>query len=245
VRVVLDDEQGRVALLDLVAIVGHLLLALRRQHRARDRFGGGTRLRLDAVGPGVVQRQVERERAALARHARELDLAAEQCRQLAADGEAEPGATVLARRAGIGLLERLEDQALLLRRHTDAGVLDGERHHRGGVAQHRVIHRPAVGGQADAQFHVTLRRELHGVREQVLQDLLQALRVGVDRARQIERRLDAERQVLGLGHVPEAAIEVVEHAAERDRLDVHRHRARFDLRQVENVVDQVEEVGPG
>jgi hypothetical protein len=59
------------------------------------------------------------------------------------------------------------------------------------------------------------------------------------------RRLDAERQVLGLGHVAEAAIEVVEHAAERDRLDVDRHRARLDLRQVENVVDQVEQVGAG
>ena len=79
-----------------------------------------------AVGAGVVQRQVERERAALPVDAGELDLAAEQHGQLAADGEAEAGAAVLARGAGVGLLEGLEDEPLLLRRDADAGVLDGE-----------------------------------------------------------------------------------------------------------------------
>ena len=69
-------------------------------------------------------RQVQRERAALARRADQPDLAAEQRRQLAADGEAETGAAVLAAGAGVGLLERLEDQPLLLGRDADAGVAD-------------------------------------------------------------------------------------------------------------------------
>ncbi len=57
------------------------------------------------------------------------DLAAEQRRELAADREAEAGAAVLAAGAGVGLLERLEDQPLLLRRDADAGVgdLEGDR----------------------------------------------------------------------------------------------------------------------
>ena len=42
-------------------------------------------------------------------------------------------------RAGVGLLERLEDEPLLLRRDTDAGVLDGEGDDLVGVAEHRVI----------------------------------------------------------------------------------------------------------
>ena len=95
-------------------------------------------------GAGVMQRQVQREDAALAVHARQLDLAAEQHRQLAADGQAEAGAAVLARRAGIGLLEGLEDQALLFGRDADAGVLHGEGHDLLCVVEYRVIGAPAV-----------------------------------------------------------------------------------------------------
>jgi len=47
-------------------------------------------------------------------------------RSCAADGEAEAGAAVLACRAGVRLLERLEDDALLLERDADAGIADGE-----------------------------------------------------------------------------------------------------------------------
>ncbi len=56
----------------------------------------------------------------------ELDFAAEQHGQLAADGQAEAGAAVFAGGAGVGLLEGLEDEPLLFRRDADAGVLDGE-----------------------------------------------------------------------------------------------------------------------
>ena len=76
----------------------------------------------------ILQRQIERERAALARRAAQLDFAAEQIRKLAADREAEAGAAVFAAGAGIGLLEGLEDDALLLERNADAGVGDLERH---------------------------------------------------------------------------------------------------------------------
>ena len=70
----------------------------------------------------VVERQVQREGAALARHARDADLAAEQACELAADGQAEAGAAVLAAGGAVGLLERLEDEALLVGRDADAGV---------------------------------------------------------------------------------------------------------------------------
>ena len=63
----------------------------------------------------------------------EPDLAAEQRRQLAADGQAEAGAAVLAARAGVGLLEGLEDEPLLLRRDADAGVGDLDRDDRAGA----------------------------------------------------------------------------------------------------------------
>ena len=126
-RVVLDDEQHRVAFRDLLAVVRDLLLGSSRASST----GIGLRvlqpLRLLARQLRVRQRQVQRERAARAGLAGEADLAAEQVRELARDCEAEAGAAVLAARACIRLLERLEDQLLLLRRDADAGVGHGER----------------------------------------------------------------------------------------------------------------------
>ena len=57
----------------------------------------------------------------------EPDLAAEQPGDLAADGEAEARAAVLAARAAVGLLEGLEDDLLLVAGDADARVGDRER----------------------------------------------------------------------------------------------------------------------
>ena len=57
--------------------------------------------------------------------------------------------------------------------------------------------------------------------------------------------MDVERQVLGLGHVPEIAVDVVAQAGEGDFFDLDRHGAGFDLREIENVVDEVQQVGAG
>ena len=75
----------------------------------------------------VTERQVQRERAAHAWRAAQLDLAAKQIRQLAADRQPQTRAAVLAARAGIGLLERLEHDPLLLGRNADAGIRHLER----------------------------------------------------------------------------------------------------------------------
>ena len=62
-------------------------------------------------------------------------------RELAADREAEAGAAVLAAGAGVGLLEGLEDDLLLLRRDADAGVGDLEGDDRRRVPQDRMVRR--------------------------------------------------------------------------------------------------------
>ena len=56
------------------------------------------------------------------------DVAAHHLAEAPADREAQARAAVLARRRGVGLGERLEEPAHLLRRHADAGVGDRERH---------------------------------------------------------------------------------------------------------------------
>jgi hypothetical protein len=55
-----------------------------------------------------------------------VDFAAEQAGEFAADGKAETGAAVFAAGRGVGLLERLEDDALLRGLDADAGVADLE-----------------------------------------------------------------------------------------------------------------------
>ena len=113
------------------------------------------------------------------------------------------------------------------------------------LAEHRVVGTPALRGEPDAHLDVAVSGELDGVGQQVLEDLLQALGVAVHRARQVVGELHVERQVLGLGDVPEVAVDVVAQAGEGDLLDLDGDGAGLDLREVENVVDEVQQVGAG
>ena len=88
-------------------------------------------------GTDVGLRQIQRERAALSGRAAQLNFAAEQVGQLAADGQAQAGSAVLAAGAGVGLLEGLEDDALFFGRNADAGIGNFERDHRAGAGEDR------------------------------------------------------------------------------------------------------------
>ena len=92
-RVVLDDEHDRIALDDRFPVVGDALITRDRQdHPLGMRIGRdaitASRREANEVGAGIMQRQEEREDAALAVHARELDFATEQHGEFATDGEA-------------------------------------------------------------------------------------------------------------------------------------------------------------
>src|SRR6185437_15630754 len=169
VRVVLDDQQHPVVRPETLAIVRNLLLSRCRQHyrlEGRGRRGGRRRALVRAArvrGPDIVERQVEGEGAAAAGDAAEADLAAEQVRQLATDGKPQAGAAVLTRRTGVGLLERLEDDALLLGWDADARIAHRELHDRRHLAQNRVLGAPATDRSPDVQAHAAALGELEGV----------------------------------------------------------------------------------
>ena len=249
VRVVLDDQQHHIAFGDRIAIVDDRLLAFDRQYdRSCERRSAGTEGRgaqRQTVGAHIVDGQIQRERTALASGAREFDFAAQQHRQLAADRQPEAGAAVFSRSTRIRLLEGLEDEPLFFRRHADAGVFDLESDHAFGLCEPGMVGTPAAGGQTHAHFDVTIGREFHGVRQQILQDLLQALGIAVHRSRHALRELHAERQVLGLGDMAEVALDVFAQTRERNLFDIDRDRPRLDLRQVEDVVDEMQQVGAG
>jgi len=64
--------------------------------------------------------------AAEADLALDADLASHQLHQPANDRQPQPGAAIVPRRGGVGLLERLEHLFHLARRNADAGVADRE-----------------------------------------------------------------------------------------------------------------------
>src|SRR6185436_21167554 len=123
-------------------------------------------------------RQVERERAADPGVADQPDLSAEQTGDLAADREPEAGAAVLAAGGPVGLLEWLEDDPVLLRIDPDAGVRHPECHDRWRRTERAMVAGPPVPCKRDVQPHRAALGELERVGEQVLQHLLEALRIG-------------------------------------------------------------------
>ena len=115
----------------------------------------------------------------------------------------------------------------------------------GRLAQSRVVRSPAAGRNADVQPHAAAVGELEGVRQQVLQHLQQALGVGRDRAPQARVEVGRERQLARVRLVAEVALDRLAQVREQQVLALDRDRARLDLRQVQNVADEVEQVGAG
>ena len=186
------------------------------------------------LGAGVPRGQEEGEGAALAGRAHHVDRAAEQARDLAADRQPEPGAAVLPARRAVGLLERLEDRAAASRAGCRSPCRAPRR--RGRPLRARAARAGSVSVTPPVDG------ELERVRQQVLEDLLQAVDVAEERLRQLLAHSDLEGQALLGRHVPERLLEVVAHLREREDVRVDRHLARLHLREVEDLVDELQEI---
>ena len=188
------------------------------------------------LGSGILRRQLRRERAALVGDGHDLDRSAEEAGDLAADGQAEARAAVLAARRAVRLLEGLEDEKSFFASRSGStertGVGDDE------PDRPAAFPRPGLEGHGDG----ALRRELEGVREQVLQDLLEAIDVREEGLRRRRVELPLEVNALLVRDVTEGLLEVVPRLDDRDLTRVDRHLARFDLRQIEDLVDEREEI---
>ena len=172
------------------------------------------------------EEQAHLEARALARFAVHRQLAAHQRGEHAGDGQAEADAVVLAHQ--VAALEGLEDAFDLLRIDADAGVDDLEA---GGLAQ-----------VADAQAHLALFGEAHGVAQQVDQDLPHAFLVAAYHGRDASGRLQAKGQALLGGLRGEHALELVDELGEGDFRQLQVQLAGFDLGHVEQAVDQRQQV---
>ena len=160
----------------------------------------------------------------------DAELAAEESGEVARDRQPETGAAVATVRRAVGLSERFEDHVVLIARDADAGVRDLERDASVGLAANGELHAAAIG-------------ELARVRQQVLEDLLDARRVrhqlrghaGIDDG--------LEREVLVVRHRREDRLHLLDDLLRRDVFDPYVELAGLlDLREVEDVVDEEEEI---
>ncbi len=251
-RIVLDDQDHRVVVADQLAIVGNRRRWRQALHRRRAglrrccywRRRQRRRFAFHRQRLGFERRrffgQQHGEGAAAAEAALHGDIATEPARHATGDRQAQPGTAELPAGAGIDLLEGLEHLVELVFRNADAGIADGYRQTlltleswRQTLAEFRA---------ADAQFDLAGAGELEGIAEQVGDDLFQARGIGADRGRQAVVDVDLEVQLPLAGHVPEAAIQALREAGQTQMVDHHFELAGFDLGQIEDVVDQLQQL---
>ncbi len=178
------------------------------------------------------QREREVEGASGHERAVDVDGSAHQLHQVLADREAETRAAEAARHRVVALAKRLEQLLELLLAHADAGIADRERHlHALGMRRaERRLHE-----------HLARGRELDGVACDVDQHLLQPHRVADEQVGHVRRAPHHHFQRLvaddGHQHVAHPLQQVVQ----REFRVFERQLAGLDLREVENVVDDVQQ----
>src|SRR5580700_1214952 len=87
--------------------------------------------------------------------------------------------------------------------------------------------------------------KLKRIRQQVFQYLLQTLRIRDHTPRQVRIGLYLKSQVPVLRFVAEWPFQRIQHSSEEYFVRFHRDRSRLDLREIENIRDQVQQVCAG
>ncbi len=103
---------------------------------------------------------------------------------------------------------------------------------------------PSRGGN-HGQSHTTMLGKLESVRQQVLEHLLQALGIRHQTARKILVHLHFEGKPPIVGFMPERTTHHIQEAGEEYFFCVHGNGAGFDLGQIQNVADEIQQIGSG
>ena len=232
-----DAHRGAVGLEHRAHEIGGVGMVLGDEHAHADQHlaagGGGGRGRpaAAAAAGAAGQRQPHREGRALApAGARGAHRAGVQLGEVTHDRQPQAEAPVATRDRAVGLPEAVEDARQDLGLDPDAGV---------GQRQHREL---AVARQPDANV-AALRRELHGVGDEVGGDLTQAQRVAEHEAGAgIDEQLELHALALGLG--ARQLDGLLEDGRQVDRKELELELAGHDARDVQQVVDELR-LGPG
>src|SRR5690606_10124685 len=154
-------------------------------------------------------------------------------------GNCQPqaGAAVLPADGSVDLLERQENAFLLRLGNADSSVPHLEQQH----SVVRLRRRPA----AHAHLHLAPLGELQRVGQQVAQNLQQAHPIADQQRWYVRVHLHAEKQPFLFGHWRQAGLEFVQQFAQIERLQLELHVSGLDPRQVQDVVDQLQQIVPG
>ncbi|NYH16697.1 hypothetical protein GGD41_003925 [Paraburkholderia bryophila] len=176
-----------------------------------------------------IDRQPQREHTALTDFAGHGDPAAQQTREFTRDRQPKTATAVLSAGGTVGLLERFEDHLQLVRRNANAGIAH--------VDTQQVVRR-----RRDRQRHFAPLGELHRVRQQIAQNLRDALTVGDKGIGRTRRTFEVEPQLFGGRQRLEHFFQRLQRRVDRHRFEFDRDLTGFDLRQIENVVDQHQQI---
>src|SRR5579862_1167582 len=168
--------------------------------------------------------------------------------------QAETGALELARKTAVDLTEGLEQLRHVFPGNADAAVADAyfEEFLIPAVGQGKAVHRPgagqfangaardAAGGQGYAS---AAGAEFDGIRQQVVDDLLGFAHVQLKQA-QLFAYFEFEPDALRGRFFLDDRQAVRQQAVQVDGLQLEGHHARFDFRQIQNVIDQGKQVLP-
>ena len=176
---------------------------------------------------GGRERQGEGERASQAGLADDVDTAAEERGQALADRQAQTAAAETPRVGRIGLGKGLEQDG-------QVGGGDADPCIRNGKAQLGRL----TGGIVHLDPHAARLGEFQGITHQVHQDLPQPRRIGVHQRGQWVQVLGHQRQLLLFGPCAQQAQDLVDNLDGRTSQAFDLQLARFDLGEVEDVVQQ-------
>ncbi len=173
--------------------------------------------------------QAEGEDGPLAQLGFKTDLASHLLYQLLGDDQTQASAAITARDGGVGLIEGLEQLALLLFRDADTGIADQY------VEPHLVA--VAAAGLLYVHIHVATLGELDGVAGEVGQHLLQAHGIASEIVRHLGIYLQGEFELLVVSTGAEQVHGLVEGVAQAERDMLQLQLACLQLGEVEDVVD--------
>ena len=229
-------------------------VVLRHEHAQRRAEGEGLRFGFDLDRADIVPRgsRVHRERhaeietAAVADFAFDPEASAHHHGELIRDRQAQTRATVEPGDGGVGLGEGLKNGTLLLLRDAYARVSDGEEQLSNVRGRRRCCTvRPPALRVVHAHRDIAVLREFDGVADQIDQHLTQADHVASQGVGHGFLDLVVEQQALLPGTEPEGLEGPVEPFAQAQRLRVQLQLARFNLRVIEDVIDEREQIDGG
>ena len=187
--------------------------------------------RLRGSGDNAVIRKRDGECRACAGRALDRDVAAQHGAEVLGDGEPKARAAEAPGGRGVRLAERLEQLAELFLCHADPRVRHAETGSRIVLARHHKRQR-------------ALARELVGIAQQVKQTLLYLGVVGA-KAANIRRADHLDAILILVGQRLDDRQHLLDQSLNVYLLDEDIHLPGLDLRQVENVVDQSQQVPAG